>query len=308
MREIELAPLPEELGTRLDLFIASRLPQLTRSAAQRLIESGYVLCGGKVLNKSHRITGQTVRVSLPDPAPDIAEPEDIPLSVVYEDDWLLVVDKPKGMVVHPGAGNRSGTLVNALLAHCSGRLSGIGGVMRPGIVHRIDKDTSGLLLVAKTDAAHQSLSEQLARHSITRIYHAVVTGRLREPEGVVDAAVGRHPVHRKRMAAGVPGGRRAVTRYRVIKELRGHTYIECRLETGRTHQIRVHMSHIGHPLLGDSVYGAPKPKIALPAGQCLHAKTLGFHHPADGRDMLFDSPLPDYFTRALAALRETDGH
>lgn len=307
MKEIELIPLPEELGTRLDRFIASRLPQLTRSAAQKLIESGHVLCGGKVPNKSHRITGEAVHVSLPDPTPDTAEPEDIPLSVVYEDDWLLVVDKPKGMVVHPGAGNRNGTLVNALLAHCSGRLSGIGGVMRPGIVHRIDKDTSGLLLVAKTDAAHQSLSEQLARHSITRVYHAVVTGYLREPEGVIDAAIGRHPVHRKRMAANVPGGRHAVTHYRVIEELKGHTYIECRLETGRTHQIRVHMSYIGHPLLGDSVYGAPKPKIALPSGQCLHAKVLGFRHPADGRDMLFDSPLPDYFTHALAALRGFDG-
>lgn len=307
MREIELTPLPEELGTRLDSFLASRLPELTRSGAQKLIECGHVRCGGKALAKSHRITGGAVWVRLPDPVPDRAEPEDIPLSVVYEDDWLLVVNKPKGMVVHPGAGNRGGTLVNALLSHCSGCLSGIGGVMRPGIVHRIDKDTSGLLLVAKTDAAHQCLSEQLARHSISRIYHAIVVGRLREPEGVVDAAVGRHPAHRKRMAAGVAGGRRAVTHYRVLEELRGHTYIECRLETGRTHQIRVHMAHIGHPLLGDGVYGAAKPKIPLPEGQCLHAKTLGFSHPSDGRGMMFDSPLPDYFVRALAALREPDG-
>lgn len=302
MKEIELSPQPDELGTRLDSFVAARMPELTRSAAQRLIEQGLVTAKGKPLSKSHRLAGGVIRVRLPDPVPDEAKPQDIPLSILYEDDWLLVVDKPQGMVVHPGAGNRDGTLVNALLCHCEGHLSGIGGVMRPGIVHRIDKDTSGLLLVAKTDAAHQSLSEQLARHTLTRVYHAIVTGRLREPEGSVDAPVGRHPVHRKRMAAGVPGGRPALTHYRVLEELCGHSYVECRLTTGRTHQIRVHMAYLGHPILGDSVYGF-KERQRPAWGQCLHAKLLGFDHPADGRRMEVESPLPEYFTRALELFR-----
>ena len=238
-------------------------------------------------------------VTPPPARPLDAQPEDIPLCIVYEDDALLVVDKPRGMVVHPAAGNEQGTLVNALLAHCGSSLSGINGVLRPGIVHRIDKDTSGLLVVAKTDAAHLGLSAQLAAHSMEREYRAVVHGRLRESEGVIDAPLARHPVHRKKMAV-VPGGRRAVTHYRVLEQFPRFCYLSCRLETGRTHQIRVHMASIGHPLAGDPLYG-PARGLSI-GGQCLHAAVLGFTHPVTGEFLRFVSPLPDYFEALLKKL------
>ena len=242
-----------------------------------------------------------VMVTLPDEEPVDILPEDIPLDILYEDPELLVVNKPKGMVVHPSAGHSSGTLVNALLYHCSGQLSGINGVQRPGIVHRIDKDTTGALVVCKTDLAHQSLAAQLKEHSITRRYRAVVHHNIREDEGTVDAPIGRHPVDRKKMAVNYRNGKRAVTHYRVLERFGDYTYIECRLETGRTHQIRVHMSHIGHPLLGDEIYGPAKCPFRL-QGQCLHAMVLGFLHPVTGEYLEFTAPLPEYFEQLLRKL------
>ena len=239
-----------------------------------------------------------------EPPPEVLDvtPQNIPLDIVYEDGDLLVVNKPKGMVVHPAPGNPDGTLVNALLYHCGGSLSGINGVIRPGIVHRIDKDTSGLLIVAKNDRAHQSLAEQIAVHSFTRIYNAVVYGNLKTEEGTISAPLGRHPADRKRMAVLSSGGREAVTHYRVLERFSGFTLVECRLETGRTHQIRVHMAHIGHPVAGDPVYG-PKKCITELHGQCLHARVIGFVHPATGEYLEFDSGLPPYFQQFLSKLR-----
>ena len=246
------------------------------------------------------------RVEATEPPPEVLDvkPQNIPLDIVYEDQDLLVVNKPKGMVVHPAAGNPDGTLVNALLFHCGDSLSGINGVIRPGIVHRIDKDTSGLLIVAKNDRAHQSLAEQIAVHSFTRIYNAVVYGIVKEEEGTVSAPIGRHPTDRKRMAVLSSGGREAVTHYRVLERFPGFTLVECRLETGRTHQIRVHMAHIGHPVAGDPVYG-PKKCITELQGQCLHARVIGFIHPATGEYLEFDSGLPPYFERFLEKLRRS---
>lgn len=295
---------PEDAGTRLDAFLAGKMEK-TRSSVQKLIEEENVRLNGAPAAKNARLR-EGDRVEATEPPPEVLDvkPQNIPLDIVYEDQDLLVVNKPKGMVVHPAAGNPDGTLVNALLFHCGDSLSGINGVIRPGIVHRIDKDTSGLLIVAKNDRAHQSLAEQIAVHSFTRIYNAVVYGIVKEEEGTVSAPIGRHPTDRKRMAVLSSGGREAVTHYRVLERFPGFTLVECRLETGRTHQIRVHMAHIGHPVAGDPVYG-PKKCITELQGQCLHARVIGFIHPATGEYLEFDSGLPPYFERFLEKLRRS---
>lgn len=294
----------EEAGQRLDKLLARHLPDLTRSALQRLLEEGHVSIGGVCVSKSYKPkAGENVQVEVPKPVPLIAQPEEIPLEIFYEDDDLLVVNKPQGMVVHPAAGNYTGTLVNALLAHCGESLSGINGVIRPGIVHRIDKDTSGLLIVAKNDFAHQHLAEQIKLHSFTREYEAVVHGRVKEEEGTVDAPVGRHPTERKRMAVTEKNSRNAVTHYRVLERYPGYTHLRLRLETGRTHQIRVHMAYLGHPVAGDPVYGPKKGAPGL-QGQCLHARLIGFVHPRDGRYIELESPLPPYFTDFLKRIEK----
>lgn len=289
-------------GSRLDAFLAGQMEK-TRSSVQKLIEEGNVRVNGSPAGKNTRLR-EGDRVEAVEPPPEVLDvtPQNIPLDIVYEDGDLLVVNKPKGMVVHPAPGNPDGTLVNALLYHCGGSLSGINGVIRPGIVHRIDKDTSGLLIVAKNDRAHQSLAEQIAVHSFTRIYNAVVYGNLKTEEGTISAPLGRHPADRKRMAVLSSGGREAVTHYRVLERFSGFTLVECRLETGRTHQIRVHMAHIGHPVAGDPVYG-PKKCITELHGQCLHARVIGFVHPATGEYLEFDSGLPPYFQQFLSKLR-----
>ncbi len=287
--------------TRLDRAVAERVEDLSRAAVIRLIEEGRVLLNGRSVSKSTMaVAGDEVTVSLPPAQPDEAQPQNIPLDIVYEDSHLLVVNKPKGMVVHPAAGNPDGTLVNALLYHCGDSLSGIGGVLRPGIVHRIDKDTSGLLIVAKNDAAHRGLAEQIQVHSFERTYEAVACGHLKEGKGTVCAPIGRHPVKRKQMAVVPQGGREATTHYTVLAEYPGFSHLRLRLETGRTHQIRVHMAHLGHPLAGDEVYGGKKMKGL--EGQCLHARTIGFVHPATGECMSFTSDLPPYFCEILASL------
>ena len=293
---------PEDTGTRLDAWLAGQLPDVTRSAAARLCEEGRVTAAGKPLAKNYRLGGgEAVSVTLPDPEPVDVAPQDIPLDVVYEDSDVIVVNKPKGLVVHPAPGHPDGTLVNALLHHCGDSLSGIGGELRPGIVHRIDRDTSGLLIAAKNDAAHQKLSAQLQDHTLARIYRCIVIGNLREDSGTVDAPIGRHPVDRKRMAVEPRTGRPAVTHWSVLARYRGFTHVECRLETGRTHQIRVHLASIGHPLLGDTVYGSRKPWPGL-AGQCLHARRLKFTHPSTGRPVELECPLPDWFQTVLRKL------
>lgn len=293
---------PEDTGTRLDAWLAGQLPDVTRSAAARLCEEGRVTAAGKPLAKNYRLGGgEAVSVTLPDPEPVDVAPQDIPLDVVYEDSDVIVVNKPKGLVVHPAPGHPDGTLVNALLHHCGDSLSGIGGELRPGIVHRIDRDTSGLLIAAKNDFAHQKLSAQLQDHTLARIYRCIVIGNLREDSGTVDAPIGRHPVDRKRMAVEPRTGRPAVTHWSVLARYRGFTHVECRLETGRTHQIRVHLSSIGHPLLGDTVYGSRKPWPGL-AGQCLHARRLKFIHPSTGRPVELECPLPDWFQAVLRKL------
>ena len=289
-------------GERADQFIARLVPELTRSAAQRLLEEGAVTLAGRPVKKNYKTApGDVLAVALPEPEPVDAVPQDIPLDVVYEDGDVIVVNKPVGMVVHPAAGHPDGTLVNALLYHCGESLSGINGALRPGIVHRIDRDTSGLLIAAKNDFAHQALAEQLQDHSLYREYEAVCVGTLREDAGTVDAPIGRHPVERKKMAVDRKNGRPAVTHWQVLARYPGHTHIRCRLETGRTHQIRVHMASIGHPLLGDTVYGAKKPVPGL-AGQCLHARRLSFVHPRTGQRVTVECPLPDYFTGVLTKL------
>ena len=289
-------------GERADQFIARLVPELTRSAAQRLLEEGAVTLAGRPVKKNYKTApGDVLAVALPEPEPVDAVPQDIPLDVVYEDGDVIVVNKPVGMVVHPAAGHPDGTLVNALLYHCGESLSGINGALRPGIVHRIDRDTSGLLIAAKNDFAHQALAEQLQDHSLYREYEAVCVGTLREDAGTVDAPISRHPVERKKMAVDRKNGRPAVTHWQVLARYPGHTHIRCRLETGRTHQIRVHMASIGHPLLGDTVYGAKKPVPGL-AGQCLHARRLSFIHPRTGERVTVECPLPDYFTQVLARL------
>lgn len=285
---------------RIDVF-TSQIADITRSRAAKLIEDGMVLINGKKASKNDKLSkGSSVSVILPDPVSYDINPENIPLDIVYEDDDLLVVNKPKGMVVHPAAGNYEGTLVNALMYHCKDSLSGINGVMRPGIVHRIDKNTSGLLIVAKNDFSHNILAEQIKEHSFTREYEAVVYGNLKNDTGIVDAPIDRHPVKRKQMAVR-EGGRNAVTEYTVLERFSNYTHIKLKLQTGRTHQIRVHMSYIGHPVAGDDVYG-PKKVITSLNGQCLHAKKIGFIHPRTNEYMEFDSPLPEYFKKFLKGL------
>lgn len=295
MNKIVITVQEEADGTRADKFLAEAIDHLTRSALQKLISVGNVEIGGKAIAKSRILKeGEDITVLIPDAVSLDVEAEDIPLNIYYEDDDLLVVYKPKGMVVHPAPGNHNGTLVNALLWHCKDSLSGINGVLRPGIVHRIDKDTSGLLLVAKNDFAHVHLAEQIKEHSLNRIYQTIVYGVNMPDEGDVDAPIGRSTKDRKKMAI-VDGGRSAQTHYSVVKRYSGFTHVQCKLKTGRTHQIRVHMAYLGHPVAGDAVYG-PKNVITQLNGQCLHAGTIGFIHPRTKEYMEFTAPLPEYFT------------
>ena len=299
METLTLRPTEADAGQRVDAWLAARAEGLTRSAAQRLLEEGRVTWNGKALAKNHRLTGaETLTVSLPDPEPLDAVPQDIPLDVVFEDADVIVVNKPKGLVVHPAPGHPDGTLVNALLHHCGGSLSGVGGALRPGIVHRIDRDTSGLIIAAKNDFAHQALAAQLQDHSLARTYECIAVGGFREDRGTVDAPIGRHPADRKKMAV-VPTGRPAVTHWEVLERFPGFTHLRCRLETGRTHQIRVHLSSIGHPILGDEVYGRAVPGLQ---GQCLHAVGLRFVHPRTGEVMELSCPLPEDFRVQLRKL------
>ena len=296
----------EQTGERIDALLPRIAPELTRSAAQKLLESGTVLVNGRAVRKNYKVSaGDVVRFTLPETEDSPLLPQDIPLDVVYEDDDVIVVNKPRGLVVHPAPGHPDGTLVNALLRHCGDSLSGIGGEKRPGIVHRIDKDTSGLIVAAKNDLAHRGLAAQLADHSMFRIYEAVVCGRLRDDSGTVDAPVGRHPTDRKRMAVSPRTGRAAVTHWEVVARYRGYTHVRCRLETGRTHQIRVHMASLGHPLAGDLVYGRKAPDKGL-SGQCLHARELEFTHPRSGARLHLSCPLPDYFVEFLSRLGEPE--
>lgn len=300
MEKIELITDDGE-SRRLDMYVAEN-SEITRSRAAILIAQGNILVNGKKATKNTKLKCKDrVEIFLPDAEVYEVEPENIPLDIVYEDSSVLVVNKPKNMVVHPAAGNHSGTLVNAILYHCKGSLSGINGVMRPGIVHRIDKNTSGLLVVAKNDSAHNLLAEQIKEHSLTREYEAVVYGNLKNDSGTVDAPIGRHPVKRKQMAV-VEGGRNAVTHYSVLERMNGFTHVKLRLETGRTHQIRVHMAYIGHPVAGDDVYG-PHKVITKLGGQCLHARKIGFIHPETHEYMEFTSDLPKYFTDFLKDCR-----
>ena len=292
----------DKAGERADQLIARLVPELTRSAAQRLLEEGAVTRNGQPVKKNYKAAeGDVLEVALPDPEPVEALPQDIPLDVVYEDGDVIVVNKPVGLVVHPAAGHPDGTLVNALLYHCGRSLSGINGALRPGIVHRIDRDTSGLIIAAKNDFAHQALAAQLADHSLYREYEAVCVGVLKEDAGTVDAPIGRNPTDRKKMAVDRKNGRPAVTHWSVLARYPGHTHIRCRLETGRTHQIRVHLASLGHPLLGDTVYGAKKPVPGL-AGQCLHARRLSFVHPRTGERLTLECPLPPWFEEVLTKL------
>ena len=291
-------------GERLDAFLARSVPDLSRSAAQKLIEEGQVQRNGKPGKKNDKLnTGDAVSYEIPEPkAVDIA-PKEIPLDIVYEDDDLLVINKPKGLVVHPAAGHQDDTLVNGLLYALGDDLSGINGELRPGIVHRIDKDTSGLLAVAKNDLAHTVLASQLKDHSKARTYEAIVCGVLKEDSGTVDAPIGRHPTDRKKMCVTQRNSKRAVTHWEVIRRYRGYTHIRCKLETGRTHQIRVHMAYIGHPILGDTVYGHKKPELGQ-SSQCLHAGVLCFAHPRDGHPVMVFAELPQYFKDVLAKLEK----
>ncbi len=294
----------EQEPVRIDRYLADKCPDFSRSYIQKLLKEQAVFAGDMPVRANYKVQpGVFVRLEVPDPeTPDI-KPEAIPLDILYEDDYVLVVNKPKGMVVHPAAGHTGGTLVNAVMAHCGEHLSGINGVLRPGIVHRIDKDTTGALLVCKEDSVHRDLAEQLKEHSIKRRYRAVVQGNLKEDEGTVEGPIGRHPVDRKKMAVNYKNGKDAVTHYRVLERFGKYTYVECRLETGRTHQIRVHMASIGHPLLGDTVYGSQKDPFHL-QGQALHAMILGFRHPVTGEYMEFEAPLPEYFLKLLEKLRK----
>lgn len=295
----------DRAGERIDKFLSDQPDGYSRSFLKKLIKENNIKVNGKSIKASYRlIPGDRVEVILPEPeTPDIAA-ENIPLDILYEDEHIIVINKPKQMVVHPAPGHYSGTLVNALLYHCHGQLSGINGVLRPGIVHRIDMDTTGSLVACKNDPAHQALSEQLKNHSIHRIYEAIACGNFKKDSGTVDAPIGRHPADRKKMSIHAKNGREAVTHYRVLEHFNGYAHIQCRLETGRTHQIRVHMASIGHPLLGDEVYGTKKCPFPGLQGQTLHAKTLGFIHPASKEYMEFHAPLPEYFVELLDKLRK----
>ena len=302
MENLTLQANKEDAGTRVDAWLAAHAEGLTRSAAARLLEEGQVTWNGKALAKNHKLTGaETLEVSLPEPeAVDVA-PQDIPLDVVYEDADVIVVNKPKGLVVHPAPGHTDDTLVNGLLYAMGDRLSGINGEMRPGIVHRIDKDTSGLLAIAKNDLAHAVLASQLKDHTMARTYEAIVCGVLKEDSGTVDAPIGRHPSDRKKMCVTQRNSKPAVTHWEVIRRYRGYTHIRCKLETGRTHQIRVHMAYIGHPILGDTVYGRKKPELGQ-SSQCLHAGALCFRHPRDGHPVMVFAELPPSFREVLEKL------
>lgn len=293
----------DDIGCRIDVFIAENMESLSRSGVQRLIEEGHIRLNGASVKANYKLREKDV-IDVEVPEVKLVEilPEDIPLDILYEDKDVIIVNKPQGMVVHPAPGHTSGTLVNALMFHCGDELSGINGEKRPGIVHRIDKDTSGVLMIAKNDTAHQSLAEQLANHSITRKYNAIVFNGFQEEKGIVDQPIGRNPLDRKKMAVTQKHSRRAVTHYRVIERMGNFTLIEAQLETGRTHQIRVHMTYIGHPLLGDLVYGPKKQPFKL-EGQALHAKVLGFIHPTTGEYMEFEVPLPDSFKKLLERLK-----
>ena len=302
MRELYLTA--ENQGERIDRFLSTNLEDLSRSYIQKLVKEKGILVNGNPVKANYKVNaGDEICVQIPEPEPLDILPEDIPLDILYEDDDILVVNKPKGMVVHPAPGHYSHTLVNAVLYHCGSRLSGINGVLRPGIVHRIDMDTTGALVVCKTDTAHQSLAQQLKVHSITRRYRAVVHGNIKEDTGTVEGTIGRHPVERKKMAVNVRGGKEAVTHFKVLERFGNYTYIECQLETGRTHQIRVHLSSIGHPLLGDTLYGPKRCPFPSLQGQTLHAMVLGFLHPVKGEYMEFTAPLPEYFEKLLEKLR-----
>ena len=292
-------------GERLDAFLSRALPEISRSAAQKLIAEGNVLLDGKSAKKNDRLEpGQTVSVTIPEPRPVDVTPTEMQLDIVYEDEDVAVINKPKGLVVHPAAGHQDDTLVNGLLYAMGDSLSGINGELRPGIVHRIDKDTSGLLAIAKNDLAHAVLASQLKDHTMARTYEAIVCGNLKEDSGTVDAPIGRHPTDRKKMCVTQRNSKPAVTHWEVVKRYRGYTHIRCRLETGRTHQIRVHMAYIGHPILGDTVYGHKKPELGQDS-QCLHAGALSFRHPRDGRHVLVFAPLPEYFTKVLEKLEKS---
>ena len=290
-------------GLRLDRFLSEELEEHSRSFLQKLIREGLVHVDGKPVKANYRLSaGQQVSVQVREPEEVNIEPQEMPLDILYEDGDVCIVNKPKGMVVHPAAGHYRDTLVNGIMYHCQDSLSGINGSLRPGIVHRIDKDTTGALIICKNDKAHSCIAEQLKEHSITRRYRAIIIGNLSEDEGTVDAPIGRHPTQRKKMAVNRNNGKRAVTHYRVLARFRGYTYIECRLETGRTHQIRVHMASIGHPLLGDTVYGPAKQAYPSLEGQTLHAMVIGFVHPTTGAYMEFVAPLPAYFAELLQKL------
>ena len=282
-------------GNRVDKAVSMLVDDLSRNSAQQLIADGNILVNGVICNKKTVVRcGDVIQIFMPEPSVLSVEPENIPLDIVYEDEHLLVVNKPKGMVVHPAAGNYNGTLVNALMYHCGDSLSGINGVIRPGIVHRIDKDTSGLLVVAKNDNAHRGLAEQIKEHSFTRVYNTVVVGNIKDDSGTIDAPIGRHPKDRKKQAVTDKNSKNAVTHFEVIERFNGFTFLRVKLETGRTHQIRVHMSYRGTPVAGDVVYGNPKKTYGL-SGQCLNASTIGFIHPITGEYLEFTTDLPDYF-------------
>ena len=301
----EFVVAPEDAGVRIDRYLSDQCQDISRSYLQKLLKEQSVLVEENPVKSNYKVnTGDRISLTLPEIREPEIVPEDIPLDIVYEDKDIILINKPKGMVVHPAAGHYSGTLVNGLMSHCRSELSGINGVMRPGIVHRIDMDTTGVLIVCKNDMAHNSISEQLKDHSITRRYAAIVHGVLKDDEGTINAPIGRHPIDRKKMSINEKNGRDAITHYRVLERFRQYTYIECQLETGRTHQIRVHMASTGHPLLGDSVYGPAKCPFRL-NGQTLHAGVLGIIHPRTGEYMEFTAPLPDYFEELLRKLRTT---